>query len=135
VNDETLAKRVRSTLGFLVRYPSFIDARVNTGRVVLGGGVFADEVEQLIDGVLWIRGVRKVESRLQIHRRAEEFPNLQGELRPRPAGRRIDLLRHHWSPSIQLIVGCAAVALLALGALAYGRPDGNGRKISPTAKE
>jgi hyperosmotically inducible protein len=129
VNDEKLADRVRSNLGFLVRYPSFIDVQVNDGRVVLSGSVFADEVEQLIDGILRIRGVRKVENRMQVHHRAEDFQGLQGELRPKPEGRRIDLFQHHWSPSTKLIVGFVSAALVGLGAVAFGRPTRNGRRI------
>jgi hypothetical protein len=137
LDDEKLADRVRSNLGFLVRYPSFIDVQVNSGLVALSGSVFADEVEQLIDGVLRIRGVRKAENRLNVYEKAENFPGLQGELgelRPRPEGRRIDLFQHHWSPSTKLIVGLVSAALLGLGALAFGRPARNGRGLSAAAK-
>jgi hyperosmotically inducible periplasmic protein len=137
VNDEKLADRVRSNLGFLVRYPSFIDVQVNNGRVVLSGSVFADEVEQLIDGVLRIRGVRKGENRLNVYEKAENFPGRQGEvgeLRPKPEGRRIDLFQHHWSPSTKLIVGLLSAGLLCLGALAYGRSEAKARRASPAAK-
>jgi len=136
VDDEKLVGRVRSNLGFLVRYPALIDAQVNGGLVVLGGPVFADEVEQLIDGILRLRGVRKVESRLNVYEKAADFPGLQGELRPKPEGRRIDLFQHHWSPSTKLVVGVASATLLGLGAIAFGPsiPIKNRRKASLAAK-
>jgi len=132
VDDDRLARRVRSSLGFLARYPSFIDVKVNDGRVILSGSVFADEIEQLIDGILSLRGVRKVENRTKAYERPEDFPGLEGELRPKPRGRRIDLFQHHWSPATRVVVGLASAALLGLGALAYGRPARNTRKISAT---
>jgi hypothetical protein len=137
IDDDRLARRVRANLGFLVRYPSSVEAQANSGRVVLGGDAFADELEQLIDGILSLRGVRKVENRLTIHEQAKTFPGLQGELgglKPKPRGRRIDLWHHHWSPSTRLIISITAATLLGLGALAFGRPPRSRRKISAATK-
>ena len=48
VDDEVLEARVRSKLGLLVRHPRTITTEVSSGRVVLGGSIFPDEVQQLI---------------------------------------------------------------------------------------
>jgi hypothetical protein len=124
VDDAVLVERVRSRLGYLVRYPSSIHVHADGSRVFLSGSAFADECEQLIHGMKSIRGVREVDNRLQIHERAEDFPGLQGELKPRPTGRPIDLMPLHWSPSAKFLVSFAS--LIGLGVLAYGL-SGNGQ--------
>jgi len=124
--DEYLAERVRSEIGFLVRYPSFIDLRAAEGKVILGGHAFTDECEQLIEGVRAIRGVRDVENKLEAHQGTDDFPGLQGQqLKPKPSGRRFDIMQRRWSPATRLMVGVATVA--GLGALAYSFAEGNGR--------
>src|SRR5262245_4455098 len=62
VNDAVLVERVRSNLGFLVRHPSSIEVQASDGRVILRGPVLVDEVQQLMQGVKSIRGVREMEN-------------------------------------------------------------------------
>jgi BON domain-containing protein len=126
VPDADLAERVRSELGFLVRYPSFTDVQVHDGVVILSGHAFSDECEQLIEGVRSIRGVRDVEKRVEAHQGTEDFPGLRGQpLKAKPTGRPFDIMQQHWSPATSFIVGF--VALVGLGALAYSFADSNGR--------
>ncbi|HEX9443361.1 MAG TPA: BON domain-containing protein, partial [Candidatus Binatia bacterium] len=119
--------RVRAEMEHLVRYPRRIHVYVDEGRVIFSGEALADERDQLLEGVGALRGVREVENRLQFHQGAEEFPGLEGELKPKPAGRPVDLLHRHWSPAARLLVGVASTAaLVGLGMLAYGRSETNG---------
>jgi hypothetical protein len=141
IDDEVLMERVRSKLGFLVRHPSAIEVQVTDGRVMLSGPVLSDEVEQLIDGVRSVRGVRDVENRLEVHREPGDVPALQGD-KPKPTGQPIDLLQRRWSPSTRFVVGSAGVLLpflaarnrkavatmtvVGLGVIAYALTEGNG---------
>jgi hypothetical protein len=141
IDDEVLMERVRSKLGFLVRHPSAIEVQVTDGRVVLSGPVLSDEVEQLIDGVRSVRGVRDVENRLKVHREPGDVPGLQGD-KPKPTGQPIDVLQRHWAPSTRFLVSSAGVllpflagrnrkavatmALVGLGVIAYALTEGNG---------
>jgi len=96
ISDEALAERVRAELGFLVRYPSFIDVQVHSGEVILTGDAFS-----------------------------EDFPSLQGQpLKPKPTGRPFDIMQRHWSPATRLLVSLATLG--GLGALAYSFAGGNG---------
>ncbi|HZA55554.1 MAG TPA: BON domain-containing protein [Candidatus Udaeobacter sp.] len=142
VDDAVLAERVRSKLGFLVRYPSHIDVQASAGRVTLSGPVLADEVQQLTRGVAAVRAVRDVENRLEVHEKADEVPGFQGNL-AKPSGETIDLWQRRWAPSTWFLVGSAGATLLFLanrrvlhnlaplsalvgvGCLFYGLSDGN----------
>jgi len=123
VSDETLRERVRSELGFLVRYPSFIDVQVENSAVTLTGRAFTDECEQLIEGVRSMRGVGGVENRLDAYDRPENFPGLEGQPpKPKPTGRPFDLMRQHWSPATRLLVGVAA--LVGLSVIVFSLREG-----------
>jgi hypothetical protein len=149
VDDAVLTERVRSKLGFLVRYPSHIDIQASEGRVTLSGPVLADEVQQLIRGVAAVRGVRGVENRLEVHERADEVPGFQGNV-AKPTGQTVDLLQRRWAPSTRFLVGSTGAtllflanrrhprnlaslsALVGLGCLFYGLSDGNSRNRQPS---
>src|ERR1051325_747350 len=51
VPDEDLQERARSEIGFLVRYPSFIDVLARDGIVTLSRHALNDECEQLAEGI------------------------------------------------------------------------------------
>lgn len=124
---DALTERVRAEMEHLVRYPRCIHVYVDEGRVIFSGDVLADECDQLVEGVGALRGVRAVENRLQVRQGAEDFPGLEGALKPRPEGRPIDLIRRQWSPSARLLVGVASTAaLVGLGVLARSRTEANG---------
>jgi BON domain len=119
VDDEVLANRVRSKLGFIVRHPSSIEVEVNNGRVILRGPVLSDEVQQLIERVRSIRGVREVENLLTVHEQSEGIPGLQGDI-PKPQGQVLDIFQHRWSPSTRFLLGISG-AVLFLKLNPFGR--------------
>jgi hypothetical protein len=111
LNDEVLVGRVRSKLGFLVRHPGAIEVQAENGRVILSGAALADETEQLIDGVLAVRGVRELENRVQVHDQPGNAPMLQGD-KPKPTGQRLDVWQRHWSPATRFLIGAGSIFLL-----------------------
>lgn len=112
VEDEVLEQRVRSKFGYVVRNPSAIDARVDSGRVTLTGSVRADEVDQLIGEVSAVRGVSAVENRLDVHHEAGHVPELQSGDKPRPRPQRLDIFQRRWSPATRLLIGISGAAII-----------------------
>jgi BON domain len=108
VDDAVLRERVRSKLGFFVRHPSSIEVQANEGKVTLAGPVLSDEVQQLIDGVRSVRGVRDVENLLEVHSTDDGIPGLQGDV-PKPQGQVLDVFQHRWSPSTGFLLATLAV--------------------------
>lgn len=110
--DEVLAERVRARLGRLVSHPGAIDVVASAGTVTLTGPVFQAEVDQAMEGVAAVVGVRAVENKLEPHRDAAHVSALQG-----PGPRTVPCpsatwLR--WTPTARLIAVMAGLALLAL---------------------
>ena len=112
VDDEVLEQRVRSKFGYVVRNPSAIQARVDSGRVTLTGAVRADEVDQLIAEVSAVRGVTAVENRLDVHHEAAHVPELQSGDKPRPSRPRLDIFQRRWSPATRLLIGISGAAII-----------------------
>jgi hypothetical protein len=112
VEDEVLEQRVRSKFGYVVRNPSAIEARVDSGRVTLTGSVRADEVDQLIGEVSAVRGVSAVENRLDVHHEAGHVPELQGGDKPKPRPQQIDIFQRRWSPATRLLIGISGAAII-----------------------
>jgi hypothetical protein len=110
VDDDVLADRVRSQLGFLVRHPSALEVKADDGRIILSGPVLSDEIEQLVEGVRAVRGVRSVENRLDVHAEPGSVPGLQGD-KPKPTGQPLDLLQRRWSPATRFLVGAGGAFL------------------------
>jgi uncharacterized membrane protein len=112
VDDAVLVERVRSKLGRFSSHPGAIEVSVSDGCVELRGPVLAAEHQQVIDAVADVRGVRRVDDDLQVHKQPD-VPALQGG-----AGRRIprpELLQENWAPGTRLIVGSAGATLIAWG--------------------
>jgi hypothetical protein len=118
VDDEVLGQRVRSKFGYVVRNPLAIEARVDSGRVTLGGAVRADEADQLITEVAAVRGVRAVENRLDVHREPGDVAELQSGDNPSPRPQRSDIVQRRWSPATGLLLVIAGVAVV----YAFSRP-------------
>jgi BON domain len=112
VDDEVLEQRVRSKFGYVVRNPSAIQARVDSGSVTLTGAVRADEVDQLIAEVSAVRGVSAVENRLDVHHEAAHVPELQSGDKPRPSPQRLDIFQRRWSPATRLLIGISGAAII-----------------------
>lgn len=112
VDDRVLEQRVRSKFGYVVRNPSAIEARVDSGRVTLTGAVRADEVDQLIAEVSTVRGVSAVENRLDVHHDSAHVPELQSGDKPKPSPQRLDIFQRRWSPATRLLVGLSGAAII-----------------------
>jgi hypothetical protein len=115
--DEVLAERVRAVLGFYATHPRAIAVRAERGVVTLDGPVLAAEVRPLVARVRRMRGVRRVESRLDVHESPEAVPAFQGGGEGHPGA--TSFLRQRWSPATRLVVGA-----LGLGCVAYGMRRG-----------
>lgn len=113
-DDEVLAARVRSVIGRVVAHPSSLLVAADRGRVMLAGPVLAEEVDRLLSAVRDVRGVREVESRLEVHETAANVPGLQGGTR-RP-GERPELAQENWTPAARLVAGVAGAAVAIYGA-------------------
>jgi uncharacterized membrane protein len=114
-DDDVLADRVRAALGRVVTHPASIHVDARAGVVTLSGPVLADEVPLLISCVRSVRGVRDVESDLEVHAEPGRVPGLQGEPRQRP-GRRSAFMQANWSPTARALgtVGGAAATIWGL---------------------
>jgi uncharacterized membrane protein len=122
IGDDVVAERVRSKLGFLVRHPSSIDVRVNNGRVILSGLILADEVDGLMKTTEGVRGVKGVESRLEVHQEPGNIPGLQGQL-PRRWGReQFEWMQVNWSPTARVLAGLAGGTAAYYGASRRSAP-------------
>lgn len=114
-DDRTLAARVRSKLGLLVRHPRAIEVLAHHGHVTLRGPVHAEEVETVLSHVEHIRGVTSVANELDVHDRTEGIPALQGLSRaprqePRPEWRQAN-----WSSAARFTAGTAGGAMVLYG--------------------
>lgn len=112
VPDDTLVERVRAEMGRKVSHPRAITVEAHDGLVVLGGPVFAGEVERLLHAVERVRGVRDVENRLEVHATATNVPSLQGA---EPLGRSAGFWQRSWPPATRLVVGTSGAALVLAG--------------------
>jgi hypothetical protein len=143
VDDQVLEQRLRSKFGYVVRNPSAIEARVDSGRVR------ADEVDQLIAEVSAVRGVSAVENRLDVHHEAAHVPELQSGDKPKPSPQRLDIFQRRWSPATRLLFGISGAAiiyavarphffwstLLSLGLAGYASAGADaGRALLPRGK-
>lgn len=114
--DEVVTERVRSELGFLVNHPSSISVEVKDGQVRLFGPILANEVDRLLNAIKKIKGVRSVESRLEVYREPDNVPRLQGEPRLPKRGRQFELMQANWSPTARVLAGFAGGAMAYYGA-------------------
>ncbi len=109
--DDVIEARIRSALGRVVSHPKALHVVVQDGRAVLTGPILAHEVEHLLEAVNTVRGVLAIENQLEIHRRAEHLPALQGgSTRP---GIRHGTADEHGSPTTKVLIGLAGGFLLA----------------------
>jgi hypothetical protein len=83
VPDDKLAQRVRSRLGRETSHPHALDVEAHDGSIVLRGPILADEADRVLRAARSVRGVWRIEDRLDRHCAAESVPALQGEGRPR----------------------------------------------------
>lgn len=74
VPDELIAERVRRQLGRpYLRHPGLIDVHVYAGRVLLTGAVLRAEVDDMVERLFQVRGVRGFDSHLHVFDSSEEL--------------------------------------------------------------
>lgn len=117
-DDVVLAERVRASLGRFSSHPSAIEVSAIGGVVSLQGPVLAEEAQMLIDCVGAVRGVERVEDKLERHDEAGNISALQGG--SARTGARSEFLQDNWSPSARVLAGAAGAALAATGMLRGG---------------
>jgi BON domain len=111
VPDAVLEERVRAALGRCCAHPAAIEVTASEGRVALRGAVLSTDVGPVIRAVRRLRGVRRVDDRLEVHQTAEGVPGLQGGAARTERGR--SLLPRRWSPTGRVLVGVGGLAVLA----------------------
>lgn len=99
VADDLIVERVRAQLGHLVSHPRAIDVSVHDGQVTLRGAVLMREEDSLVRGVEAVRGVRGVQSDLQVYQSEEGVSQLQGGREPAFA----QALAESWSAEARLL--------------------------------
>ncbi|NLX08207.1 MAG: BON domain-containing protein [Chloroflexi bacterium] len=77
VSDHVLEERVRAEIGRWIKNAGAIEVRAQDGDIFLHGPVLAKDVDQLLTKVQSVRGVNRVENRLQMHEHAGNIPGLQ----------------------------------------------------------
>jgi BON domain-containing protein len=110
--DETLAERVRAKLGRYVSHPNALEVEAQDGSVLLRGPILGREVEELVDAISSVRGVREVVNRLEPHATADGVPALQGH--GRAAGARGAFAPTGWTLGVQVLAGIIGAAVVTV---------------------
>jgi len=100
-SDDVIAQRVRSKAGRFLRHPAALEVDVSDGCVCLRGPVLRDEHDAIVSAAGWVRGVRHVDDKLEVHD-TPDIAALQGEGRRRGAAFGG---RANWSPAARLVAG------------------------------
>jgi uncharacterized membrane protein len=82
-------------------------------NITLRGLVFAHEVDDLIDGLQGIPGVKNLVNQLKAYEHDEHIPSLQGGKTRQ--GPRFELLQNNWSPATRFATGAASILPIAAG--------------------
>ena len=83
VSDDVLVARVRSKLGRHPVHDGALNITANNGIITLRGPVLTDELPKVLRSVRFVRGVKGVDNRLEVHNEAGSVSALQGT--PQPA--------------------------------------------------
>lgn len=113
ISDSELVARVRSRMGRVVSHPHAIKVTAEDGVVTLQGVVMKHEIDQLLERISGISGVKEIDNLLEVHKEADGISSLQGG-RPRAVGR-LNLLQRRWSPVTRLFVGSAGAGMIVSG--------------------
>ncbi len=112
-HDDVLAERIRARLGRWVSHPETIEVAVADGAVMLTGEVLERERERLVRELHWMRGVRRVQDRLQ-PQPGSAIPTSDGRMRV-SAKRRGDR-SGAWPPGGRLLATAGGAGLALAGA-------------------
>jgi uncharacterized membrane protein len=111
--DWVIEERVRAELGRISRHTGAIEVNSMAGRVALSGPILKTDVDRVISNISKVRGVKEVDTRMDIHETADDIPALQGNP-PYPESR-LDLMQENWSPATRLLTGLGGAALALYG--------------------
>ncbi len=112
--DDVLVQRVRARLGRICSHPNSVDVQAEDGCVILNGPILTSELNDVLDEVRSVRGVREVEDHLERHATAGDIPGLQGGSGRRSAPR-FDLFQSRWAPATRFLAGVSGTFLLVDG--------------------
>ena len=82
ISDEVLVDRVRAKLGHYSVHIGAIDVAAQSGTVILRGPALRNEVWEVLRAVRSVRGVKRVESQLEVYPEKGSVPSLQGTAAP-----------------------------------------------------
>ncbi|ACL66651.1 transport-associated [Anaeromyxobacter dehalogenans 2CP-1] len=77
VPDDILVERVRAHMGRPVSHARSIQVHADDGIVTLAGPILRDEVQGLLTAIGQVRGVRRIDNRLEVHDAPGKHPGLQ----------------------------------------------------------
>ena len=85
VSDDVLVARVRSRLGRVPVDDGALDVTANNGIITLRGPVLTDELPKVLRSARFVRGVKGIDNRLDVHNEADSLSALQGTAQPASA--------------------------------------------------
>ena len=85
VSDDVLVARVHSKLGRLRVHDGALNVTANNGIITLRGPVLTDELPGMLRSVRFVRGVRGIDNRLEVHAEPGSISGLQGTAQPASA--------------------------------------------------
>lgn len=103
--DEVVEARVRARLGRITSHPGAIRVSVRTGVATLVGPALRHELADIVRGVSSVRGVTRVEDRLEPHEMSDHVPQLHAH-----AARRVEHGHRDRLPTTTLLAGAALAA-------------------------
>ena len=116
VSPDVLVERVRATLGHHCSHPHAIDVKiVGEGAVELKGPILRSDLDDVLEAVSRVRGVRVIDNDLEVHD-TPDIDALKGESHKRPR-------THRTTPATKLVLGLVA-ASAAMASVAKGDPLG-----------
>jgi hypothetical protein len=78
VDDDVLVERVRSQAGRKLSHPRALHVSARDGEITLSGDILANEVDEVIERIERVPGVKAVRNHLEVHESAGRTPQLQG---------------------------------------------------------
>lgn len=114
-DDDILVERVRAKLGSLVRHPRSIEVQARESRIVLRGPILSSAVDRLLNGVGRVKGVERVENRLEVYEKSCDVSRVQGYPGHVRSTSHVESWQKNWSPTARMSVGLVGVSLMTYG--------------------
>jgi hypothetical protein len=109
--DEVVEARVRARLGRVCSHPGAVQVSVREGVATLRGLVLRSEAGELVRAISSVRGVVRMDNRVEAHERSEHIAALQGESAHRARAEN----ERRWAPTTRLMLGVAGGMLTTFG--------------------